>query len=181
MIILRQKQHSKVKAFLKKAGNEIIESRNALSKSLGLGNPIAREQLRQKSKKGVSDVVDKIPFTKKELKLAANKKRVKALEKIVKAENYINTHSPGDAASEVVGKLIENPIGTGGTAAGYGTLAFGKLIPGTTAASWSAEAGMRKLSPGYDRGTRRLKAKYDKGKLREIIKVGGDSLALGMA
>jgi len=181
MIILRQKQHSKVKALLEKAGNELVESRHALSKSLGLGNPIAREQLRQKSKKGVSEAVNKIPLTKEELKLAANKKRVKTLEKIVKAENYINTHSPGDAASEVVGKLVENPVGTGGTAAGYGTLALGKLVPGTSAASWFLEAKMREMFPGYGRRTKRLKAKYDKGKLRKIIKVGGDSLALGMA
>ena len=181
MIKKKKKRYSKVKGLLRNLGNEIVESRNALSKSLGLGNPIAREQLRQKSKKGVYDVVNKIPLTKEELKLAANKEKVKALEKIVKAENYINTHSPGDAASEVVGKLIENPVGTGGTAAGYGTLALGKLIPGTSAASWFLEAKTREMFPGYRRGTKRLKARYDKGKLRKIIKVGGDSLALGMA
>lgn len=180
MIILRQKQYSKVKKFLKKAGDELIESRDALSKSLRLGNPIVREQVRQNGKKKLADAIEKIPLTKEELMLAANKEKIKTLEKIIKASEYIGTHSPGDAASEVVGKLIENPIGTGGTMAGYGTLLFGKLVPGTTAASWSAEASMRKLSSKYDKGTKRLKSRYDKGKLKNIIKAGGDSLANGL-
>ena len=77
MIILRQKRYSKVKGLLKNLGNELVESRDALSKSLGLGNPIVREQVRQKGKKRVAEVIEKIPLTKKELRQLASKEKTK--------------------------------------------------------------------------------------------------------
>lgn len=119
MIILRQKQHSKVKKFLEKAGNELVESRDALSKSLGLGNPIVREQARQKGKKRVSEVIEKIPLTKKELRQLASKEKTKTLEALNKIRNYLKTTPIEKKVGDLGEFAAKRPINALGTAATF--------------------------------------------------------------
>lgn len=119
MIILRQKRYSKVKGLLKNLGNELIESRDALSKSLGLGNPIVREQVRQKGKKRVSEVIEKIPLTKKELRQLASKEKTKTLEALNKIGNYLKTTPIEKKVGDLGEFAAKRPINALGTAATF--------------------------------------------------------------
>ena len=109
MIILRQKRYSKVKGLLKNLGNELIESRDALSKSLGLGNPIVREQVRQKGKKRVSEFTKSNEFDY----------LIKTLEALNKIGNYLKTTTIEKKVGDLGEFAAKRPINALGTAATF--------------------------------------------------------------
>ena len=134
---------------------DTIETKNTVKE---VGNSV-KETAKEKAKN-----LKKLT-TKEGLKEAA----INTTKKAENAVNYLSTHTPGQIAAEGVGKFVEAPIATVGTAAGYVPVLSGVYIPGTTAASVGVDGAVRTFVPKYKQVTEKLGGKYKSSKVPKVI------------
>lgn len=134
---------------------DTIKTKNTLQKVGHDAKKVAKEKARDLKKLA----------TKEGLKEAA----INTTRKAENAINYVSTHTPGQMAAEGVGKFVEAPIASVGTAAGYVPVLSGVYIPGTTATAVGVDGAVRTFVPKYKQATEKLGQKYKSSKVPKVI------------
>jgi hypothetical protein len=127
--------------------------------------------LRQKAYSKPLKIINFIPKNKEQAINVINKGKIKALEAAGNLNNYVMTHTPGQAMEEIGQKFVTAPVATGGTIAGYASIPFVGYIPGTTWASLSLEAAARKSSV-YKKIIENIKGLYTDTPQEAITRLG---------
>ena len=172
-MIIKRKLYSSalgIKKVVRYIGNAAVDSRDAIIKSVqgALGRRTLQRDavgraVREKGRKQVVILSNKVPANKTQLKNFFRRKKNSVLAKAANTQEYLRYRTPGQVVADLGGETIARPVGVGGTAAGYISMAHGIYVPGTTPASIALDSTVRKYVPGYDKGTKSLRRFYDTG------------------
>lgn len=174
MIILRQKTHSKslVLKKVKSAGTSLNNLRDDIYNVIYRNNPtmqLTSRLVREQGEKNVENLSNNlaqlVPKSKTKAKKLLEQGKSKLVDlvkrpkekkvtteelqaKLARISEYVKTHSPGQTAEEVMGNLVKNPVGVGGTIGGYAMVPLVGYVPGTTPASWALQGFVTRTNPG---------------------------------
>lgn len=171
-MIIKQKLYSNpaVRKLVRRVGEEVVATKNALRKSFRLKPSLQADMIdkalveegKAKAKKVAFRAAKGVPVNKEQARRIVAKKKVGALKKVVAAENYLGTHTPGQIVADGVGEVAKRPLFVATAGVGYAPLKFGVYIPGTNAAALAVDEGARKLVPAYNKVTNKTSNAYNK-------------------
>ena len=186
MIILRQKEFNSAARKLVKNKALIQDVAGSKSRSIAAGIVSGINKAKASVLRGVEQTTG-LPSLHKRVQKAENLSNpINAAKKVgrktEKAKILIGRldQNPGSLVREGVAKVAENPIATGGTAAGWvPTITSGLLVPGTTEASAALELAA-KQNPRYNKITKKLGENVRRGRFGNIIEHGTNTVRHSM-